>query len=168
MPAISHQLAAYFSLEIYPVFTNEMRNICRRTQTLVEKPQSCLNSELLSLFNHQKPNTLLSSLAFPQNHGVWVPKQPNSCSNFHAFFGAHFFFLCLHQSFCHLLKTLLKTLQLGTQTRILEVFRRWPQPEFSFVCDAGYVTPGQCSDLLSWGANWQMVIKAVNASLQSC
>ena len=82
-----------------------------------------------------------------QNHGVWVPKQPNLCANFHAFFGASFFFLPLLQSFCHLLKTLLKTLQLGTQSRILEVFSRRPQPEFSFVCDAGYVIPLQCSNL---------------------
>ena len=32
--AISCELAAYYSLEIASVFTNNMRNICCRTQTL--------------------------------------------------------------------------------------------------------------------------------------
>jgi len=135
-PAISHQLAAYFSLEINPVFYKWNEKRLPQNTNLGWKTKVLPQFWVAFIVQSSKPNTLLTSLAFPQNHRVWVPKQPNLCSNFHAFFGASFFFLCPLQSFCHQLKTLLKTLQLGTQTRILEVFHRWPQPEFSFVCDA--------------------------------
>ena len=67
--AISHQLATYFSLEINPVFTNEMRNVSHRTQTLVKKPKSCLNYELLSLFNHQS-QTLYWAALHPKPRGL--------------------------------------------------------------------------------------------------
>ena len=53
---ISRELAAYFSLEITPVFTNNIRNICHRTQTwnrqsfVLEKPKSL--ALILSSFHH--------------------------------------------------------------------------------------------------------------------
>ena len=55
--AISRELAAYYSLEIIPVFTINMRNICCRTQTLdrqsfvLEKPNN-LAPIILSSFHH--------------------------------------------------------------------------------------------------------------------
>ena len=53
---ISRELATYFSLVITPVFTNNIRNICHRTQTwnwqsfVLEKPESL--ALILSSFHH--------------------------------------------------------------------------------------------------------------------
>ena len=152
-------IVTYITLEITPVFTNNMRNIHRRTQTLdrqsfvLEKPKSlALKFWAAFIIQLSKPNTLVSNLEFLENHGVWVPMQHNECINFHVFsrwmarssrvhdmsIGKEWmseeakiskffqrnlppdpprnlhllgkFFLRLLQSFCHLLKTLWKTL----------------------------------------------------------
>lgn len=125
-----------------------------QTQTLVEKPKSLALTLSSSAFFVQssKLNTLLSSLAFPQNRGIWVPTQHNVCTNFQAFFGTSFFFLHLSQSFCHRLETLLKlNPAVAGPNKDFVLFCKQPhdQPEFSFVCDVGYAIPRQCSNLLT-------------------
>ena len=74
----------------YPSFTNNMRNIRPRTQTLDrqsfvhEKPKS-LSLILSSFHSIIKAKHPVKQLAFPQNRGVWVTKQHSMCINFHAF-----------------------------------------------------------------------------------
>ena len=100
-PAISCQLSTYYSLEITPPKSQKFKMLslfCSNTlQVLLRNAVNALLKAQISKFFHP-----LASRAFGTRK-VWV-----------------YFLFCLLQSFCHLLKTLLKTVQWITFTQGLQ------------------------------------------------